>query len=125
MPDYYERTLNRDEQAKVTKNVTVRALQEHPDTVAQIMGGNKKAVGAVVAQVMKHTVGQASPQQIHQEIQGYLQALEERDVKCPRCEGPKEVLRIRYKRADGKTRNYWACEDCKTEITDATMEGFA
>jgi len=113
MPDYYEKTLTREEQATVTRNVTKRALQEHPETVAQIMGGNKKARGAIVAQVMKHTVGQASPQQINQEIVDHLQALAEKGVKCPRCEGPKEVLRLRYKRPGGKTSSYWACEDCK------------
>jgi len=111
VPDYYE-PLAGPVLIKVTHNVTLRVLKEHPETVVQIMLGNKKAAGAIVAQVMRHTAAQASPRLINQVIQGYLQALGQRGTKCPRCEGPKQCVRYRFKTVNGE-KDHWACEDCK------------
>jgi hypothetical protein len=113
VPNYYE-TLPRKDRGKITCLVTQRAMKERPGTVAQIMRGDEKAVGAIVGQVMRYMKGQSSIQLINEAVQARLQALSQRGAKCPRCEGPKECVRYRYKTIrDPGFENYWACEDCK------------
>jgi aspartyl-tRNA(Asn)/glutamyl-tRNA(Gln) amidotransferase subunit B len=38
-----------------------QVVEDNPDTVEAIRGGNDKAIGALVGQVMKATRGQADP----------------------------------------------------------------
>ena len=42
--------------------------------MADILGGNKKAAGAIVGAVMKATKGQASPREINARIQELIKA---------------------------------------------------
>ena len=42
-----------------------RVISENPQAVADFKAGKKKAVGALVGQVMKATKGQANPQVVN------------------------------------------------------------
>lgn len=48
------------------------AIDENPDVVKEIKGGNKKATQFIFGHVMKKTKGQASPQEIHKILEKLL-----------------------------------------------------
>ena len=43
-----------------------KVIADNPDTVEAIRGGNDKAIGALVGQVMKETRGQADPRKTNE-----------------------------------------------------------
>jgi hypothetical protein len=87
-------------------------MRSNPHLVAEMLSGNKRTVGTIVAIVMGLSKGKASPQLINQEVAKQLQALREKGARCSRCEGPKEPAEIRI-----PPHVYWACEDCKDTVT--------
>lgn len=46
--------------------LVANVIAEHPQAVADFKAGKKKAVGALVGQIMKVTKGQANPQVVNQ-----------------------------------------------------------
>ncbi|MBL4847789.1 MAG: hypothetical protein JKY65_19925, partial [Planctomycetes bacterium] len=58
--------------ADAIREATDAAWAANPKAVADLLGGNKKAGGAIVGAVMKATKGKASPQEINARIQELL-----------------------------------------------------
>ena len=48
------------------EKLVVQVIASHPQAVADFKAGKKKAVGALVGQIMKETRGQANPQVVNQ-----------------------------------------------------------
>ena len=57
--------LQRITDAGELQAILERVLAEHPRVGAQIAAGERKPVGFLVGQVMRHTAGRADPEQVH------------------------------------------------------------
>jgi len=54
--------------------VVERVITENPDVVAKIVGGDEKAIGFLVGQIMKYTQGRANPQAVNKLLRERLAA---------------------------------------------------
>jgi aspartyl-tRNA(Asn)/glutamyl-tRNA(Gln) amidotransferase subunit B len=52
--------------------IVEKVVEDNPDTVEAIRGGNDKAIGALVGQVMKATKGQADPKKTNELLRGAI-----------------------------------------------------
>ena len=57
------------------EKIVVQVIEEHPQAVTDFKAGKKKAIGALVGQIMKMTKGQANPQVVNQLLSKKLSEL--------------------------------------------------
>ena len=57
------------------EKIVMQVIEEHPQAVTDFKAGKKKAIGALVGQIMKMTKGQANPQVVNQLLSQKLSEL--------------------------------------------------